>query len=65
MTLDLRLFCDSGETFNAAMDAAATEVNRTLPGVQVTARWIDDNLDGAKVEPAFSQILVHTRYNCS
>ncbi|MER8427644.1 LacI family DNA-binding transcriptional regulator [Mesorhizobium sp. M1403] len=28
------------------------------------ARWIKDNLNGLKAEPAHSQILVHTRYNC-
>ncbi|ESW92702.1 LacI family DNA-binding transcriptional regulator [Mesorhizobium sp. C280B] len=28
------------------------------------ARWIKDNLNGLTAEPAHSQILVHTRYNC-
>lgn len=28
------------------------------------ARWIKDNLNGVTAEPANSQILVHTRYNC-
>ncbi|MCP9233092.1 LacI family DNA-binding transcriptional regulator [Mesorhizobium sp. LMG 17147] len=27
-------------------------------------RWIKDNLNGVTAEPAHSQILVHTRYNC-
>ena len=29
------------------------------------ARWIRDRIDGVTVSPSFSQILVHTRYNCS
>lgn len=33
--LDLRLFCESGTTFNAAVEQAAEAVNRSLPGVQI------------------------------
>ncbi|MDX8481566.1 hypothetical protein RFN28_24335 [Mesorhizobium sp. VK24D] len=32
--------------------------------VAAAARWIRDNLNGVTAEPAHSQILVHTRYNC-
>jgi len=28
------------------------------------ARWIKSNLDGVTSEPGYSQVLVHTRYNC-
>lgn len=28
------------------------------------ARWIKNNLNGVTSEPAYSQVLVHTRYNC-
>lgn len=35
-TLDLRLFCESGEGFNAAMARAADQVNRTVAGVLIT-----------------------------
>jgi len=34
-TLDLRLFCESGEGFNDAMLRAATEVNRTVAGALI------------------------------
>ncbi|OHV87639.1 substrate-binding domain-containing protein [Mesorhizobium sp. ORS 3428] len=32
--------------------------------VAAAARWIKDDLNGVTAEPAHSQILVHTRYNC-
>ncbi|NVO25734.1 LacI family DNA-binding transcriptional regulator [Donghicola mangrovi] len=35
-TLDLRLFCESGEGFNEAMKRAAVEANRTVPGILIT-----------------------------
>lgn len=38
--LDLRLFCDSGETFNATMQQAEAEVNRSLPGVQIRGTYV-------------------------
>ncbi|WP_244427716.1 substrate-binding domain-containing protein [Sinorhizobium fredii] len=28
------------------------------------AKWIRENVGGVTVEPSYSQILVHTRYNC-
>lgn len=28
------------------------------------AKWIRENVNGVTVEPSYSQILVHTRYNC-
>lgn len=37
--LDIRLFCESGQTFNDEMAAAAVEINRTLPGVQVSGQF--------------------------
>jgi LacI family transcriptional regulator len=36
----IRLFCDSGETFNAAIAAAVSEVNRTLAGVDIQAAYV-------------------------
>jgi LacI family transcriptional regulator len=38
--VQILLFCDSGETFNAAMAAAATEVNRSIPGVEVVGKYV-------------------------
>ncbi|MCL4068397.1 substrate-binding domain-containing protein [Pseudomonas sp. GX19020] len=38
--LDLRLFCESGTSFNAAMDAAADAVNRSLPGVRISGFYL-------------------------
>ena len=29
------------------------------------ARWIRENIEGVRVEPSFSQILIHTRHNCT
>lgn len=37
--LDIRLFCDSGESFNAAMRAAEGDVNRTEAGVTVSGHY--------------------------
>lgn len=45
--LQIRLFCDSGETFNAAMASAAAEVNRTLAGVEITGAYTSTS----EVEP--------------
>jgi len=42
--LDLRLFCESGETFNAAMAAAVAEVNRTLPGAHVIDHYVSTSI---------------------
>ncbi|KAA6475485.1 LacI family transcriptional regulator [Agrobacterium rhizogenes] len=36
----IRLFCESGETFNAAMASAVTDVNRTLPGIKVEGAYV-------------------------
>lgn len=38
--LSVRLFCESGETFNAAMAAAAAEVNRSVPGASIEAHYV-------------------------
>jgi LacI family transcriptional regulator len=38
--VQIRLFCDSGETFNAAMAAAAAEVNRSVAGVEVEGTYV-------------------------
>lgn len=35
MNLNIRLLCDSGETFNQAMKRAAIEINRTLPRIKI------------------------------
>jgi LacI family transcriptional regulator len=43
----IRLFCDSGETFNAAMAAAVAEVNRTLAGVEIAGAYTSTS----EVEP--------------
>jgi LacI family transcriptional regulator len=40
MPVQIRLFCDSGETFNAAMAAAATEVNRSVSGVEIEGTYV-------------------------
>lgn len=42
-TVELMLFCDSGEAFNAAMAAAVTDVNRSLPGVVVSGYYVPTN----------------------
>ncbi|WP_198672354.1 LacI family DNA-binding transcriptional regulator [Pseudogemmobacter bohemicus] len=38
--LDLRLFCESGTTFNAAMALAAEQVNRALPGLRISGFYL-------------------------
>lgn len=38
--LDIRLFCESGETFNRAMAEAVEEVNRCIPGICVTGFYM-------------------------
>jgi len=38
--MDVRLYCESGETFNAAMLAAETEVNRSFPGAVVRGSYM-------------------------
>jgi LacI family transcriptional regulator len=38
--VQIRLFCDSGETFNAAMAAAASEVNRSVSGVGIEGTYV-------------------------
>lgn len=44
--LEVSLFCESGETFNAAMAGAAVEVNCTVPGVRVAGHYVTtSNLD--------------------
>lgn len=46
--LEISLFCESGEGFNAAMAAAAIEVNRTVPGVRVVGLYsVTSGLDPA------------------
>lgn len=47
--LDLRLFCESGTSFNAAMDAAAETVNRSLPGVRISGFYLATR----EADPAF------------
>ncbi len=38
--VQIRLFCDSGETFNAAMAAAVSEVNRSVSGVEIEGIYV-------------------------
>ena len=38
--LRIRLFCDSGETFNTAMAIAEQEVNRSMPGAVVRGDYV-------------------------
>ncbi|WP_234820304.1 MULTISPECIES: substrate-binding domain-containing protein [Sinorhizobium] len=40
MPVQIRLFCVSGETFNAAMAAAAPGVNRRVAGVEVEGTYV-------------------------
>lgn len=47
--LDIRLFCDSGDTFNAAMAAAEDHVNRSTPGARVTGTYITKSLLDAEI----------------
>ncbi|MGI9401191.1 MAG: LacI family DNA-binding transcriptional regulator [Rhizobiaceae bacterium] len=39
-SLDIRLFCESGDTFNEAMAAAVEIVNRTRPGVKLAGQYV-------------------------
>ncbi len=43
-SFDIALFCESGATFNQAMQQAATQVNRSMPGVQVTCHFVPTDL---------------------
>ncbi|MCX8996067.1 substrate-binding domain-containing protein [Rhizobiaceae bacterium BDR2-2] len=47
LPLTIRLYCDSGESFNAAMAEAAAEVNRSVPGVAVDGVYVTTS----EVEP--------------
>jgi len=38
--VQMRLFCDSGEAFNAAMAATVSEVNRSVSGVEVEGTYV-------------------------
>lgn len=38
--LDLRLFCDSGESFNEALADAAAAVNRSVSGAMITGHYV-------------------------
>lgn len=38
--LNLRLYCDSGASFNALMEQAVDRVNRTLPGVLIDGHYV-------------------------
>lgn len=38
--LDIRLFCDSGEAFNAAMKVAETAVNRAMPSIAIRGTYV-------------------------
>ena len=38
-TLDIRLFCESGVSFNGTMETAAQRANRTVPGVHITGHY--------------------------
>jgi LacI family transcriptional regulator, galactose operon repressor len=40
----IRLFCESGATFNSAMEAAEREVNRSIPGAQVLGSYVTTSL---------------------
>jgi len=40
VSVQIRLFCDSGETFNAAMAAAESEVNRTVAGIDIQGTYV-------------------------
>jgi LacI family transcriptional regulator len=54
--LSVRLFCESGETFNAAMAAAAAEVNRSVPGASIEAHYVTTS----QLEPsAFGRRIEH------
>lgn len=45
-SLEVRLFCESGESFNAAMADAVEYVNRSVPGTTVRATFVTtDQLD--------------------
>ncbi len=46
--LDIQLFCESGDTFNDAMAAAAGRVKRTVPGVAVAGHYVSTS----KLDPA-------------
>ncbi len=39
-SVEIRLFCESGETFNSAMFAAEQEVNRSLAGIKITGHYV-------------------------
>lgn len=41
--LDIRLFCESGETFNSAMAAAVQTANRLIPGTSVRGTYVTTN----------------------
>ncbi|WP_210529595.1 LacI family DNA-binding transcriptional regulator [Rubellimicrobium arenae] len=38
--LDIRLFCDSGESFNEVLAAAEAEINRSVSGAVVTGHYV-------------------------
>lgn len=42
-TLDIRLFSESGESFNTTIAAAVTAINRSMPGIQVTESYEKTN----------------------
>lgn len=41
---EIKMFCESGETFNSAMAQAADQVNRSIPGVQVSGHYVSTDL---------------------
>lgn len=47
-TLHIKLFCDSGETFNATLASAEAAVNGSMPGVAVQGHYVPTN----QVDPA-------------
>ncbi len=38
--LNLKLYCDSGASFNGLMEAAVDRINRTLPGIQIDGHYV-------------------------
>lgn len=42
-SLTIRLFCDSGASFNAMVEAAVDRVNRTSPGLRIEGHFVSTN----------------------
>ena len=53
--LDLRLFCDSGETFNKVLADATVAINRSVSGAAITGHYVSTS----QLEPeAFARKMV-------